>query len=199
MSRQLFKMTQIAVAMSAAAFAAPAAHAVQATTTVEVTFPQMLILYTYDRISLDVTAASLASKLGVVGGTCTADSYCIEFAATGPLNWDMNNPVDANIAGGAAALPDLSAVAVNIDNAWGVRSVSAGGGLAASILAPAALTGPGANLNVVTASTDNPTPTRGLGVLNASRTGSIDFTLNLSTLDTQGRYSGDFVVQVTSP
>ena len=111
----------------------------------------------------------------------------------------MTSAVDANIAGSAVALPALNAVAVNIGNAWGVRSVAAGAGLTAAVTGPATLTGPGTALAVSGVGTNNTTPTRGMGVLNASRTGSIDFTLNLSVLDTAGAYSGNFVVSVTSP
>jgi hypothetical protein len=110
--------------------------------------------------------------------------------------------VNADIAPGAAALPALNAVAVNLDNAWGVRSVAAGAGLTATVTGPANLTGPSPSLPlplVGLASTDNPAPSRGMGALNASRTGSIDFTLDLTNLDTAGAYSGLFAIEVTSP
>jgi hypothetical protein len=202
MFHQMLKGKGLSIALGAALLASPAAHAVTATTTVQVTFPQVLILYSYDQIALDVTAATLATQLGVSGATCTSGSYCVEFAApTSTLNWDMTNPVDANIAGGAAALPTLSAVGVSISNAWGVRSVAAGGGLTASVTGPASLVGPlgSSNLPVSLVGTNNTAPTRGMGVLNASRTGSINFTLNANGLDTAGAYSGDFVVEVVSP
>jgi hypothetical protein len=51
MSRPIFKLTQLAVAMSAAALAAPAVDAATANTTVEIAFPQVLILYSYDTFS----------------------------------------------------------------------------------------------------------------------------------------------------
>jgi len=185
--------------MGAAAIAAPAAYAVTATTTVEITFPQVLILYSYDTIQLDVTEATLATELGVTGASCTSGSYCVQFTNAGPLDWDMNSAVNADIATAASALPDLSAVAVNIENAWGVRSVAAAGGLTAGVTGPTSLTGPGASLAVSGATTDNFAPTRGMGALDSTRTGSIDFTLNLSTLNTAGTYTGDFVISVTSP
>lgn len=201
MFRRLLKGKGFSIALGSALLAAPAAHAVTATTTVQITFPQVLILYTYDQISLDVTAGTLSGALGVTGTNCTTGSYCVQLADPGPQTWDMLNPVDVDIASGTVGLLDLSAVGVNISNAWGVRSIAAAGGLTASVTGPTSLTGPAGStaLAVSSIGTDNTAPTRGMGALTADRTGSIDFTLDASALDTAGAYAGDFVVEVTSP
>jgi hypothetical protein len=201
MSRQLKKWTRIAAAAGAVALATPAAHAVQATTNVRVNFPQLLILYSFDQITLDVTQASLASKLGVTGASCTSGSYCVEFASAGPLNWDLvNNTVDANIA--PVDLTGIDDLDVVVSNAWAVRSVAAGGGgLAATVSGPGTLTGPGTALPVDEVGTDRPNPVPGLGSVapGSNRVGSINFSLDLRSLDRAGQYSGDFVIEVTSP
>jgi hypothetical protein len=200
MTRTMKRLAAVGL-IASAALGTQTAHAVSASTTIEIDFPTILVLYHYDTINMLVDAADLGTALAA-GGTasCTASGpgeYCVELTGPVGLAWDMVSPVDAgmDVDPGTSTLTPGN-VNVVIQNAWGVRSVGAAS-MSAGVTGPANLTDGTNNLGVsmTPPGTDNATPTPGL----ALDTGSIEFGVDLTNLNASGTYSGDFTITVTSP
>lgn len=201
---KLFKRLAAVGLIATAAMGTQSANAVSADTTIDVQFPEIIVLYHFGTISLEITQANLATALGAstLGLTCVpgpAGGYCVEVADPGPLTLDLAAPtVDAGMdtnAAATAALSPLGTITVVIENAWGVRSIGTINGLLTTITTPPNLSDGGLEtITVLNPTTDNPNPTVGLGL----DTGSMGFDMVLTSLDTAGNYTGVFTIDIVS-
>ncbi len=115
-------------ALASLLVAAPSAYAAQATTTVEVNFPTVLVMYHYDTIQLDVTSAALANF--ITGGSavaCAGDS-CESLGTldlTGSAISDLSAAtVDALVSDTNPALNGgTTSATFTVENAVGVRAL----------------------------------------------------------------------------
>ena len=163
------------------------AQAATATTTVEISFPQILILYTFDQIDLSVDAAGLADAITPGTTTCAGD-YCsdqgtVDLTGTG-LALDGSDTLDADIAGGVGSLP--GPVTVTVENAFGVRAL----GHSSYTAGVAAAGTPNAAFGSPAVTTPNYT---GLQL----STGDLSFTIDLSQLSGGATESQDYQITVT--
>ena len=94
------------------------------TTTIDVNFPEILVMYTYSNITLDLDATFFAGQLGL-GTTiaCDAGASCVD-ATTTTITVDALTE-DVDIAGQAAVPADgaLTDVSINLTNAIAARSL----------------------------------------------------------------------------
>ena len=166
---------------------ATSTQAATATTTVEINFPQILILYTFDQIDLAVDAAGLADAI-TTGTTACSGDYCSDQGTSDLsgtlLNLDGADVLDADIGTGVGSLP--GPVNITIQNAFGVRALGYSG-----YSANAAKTG------TANAAFGNPTVTTpGYTGLSLS-TGNLSFTIDLSQLSGSGAQAQDYQITVT--
>lgn len=197
MIKTLKRLTAVGV-IASAALGMQTAHAVSADTTIEIDFPTILVLYHFDTINLSVSEANLATALGASTSStsCTAGTgeYCVEVTGPVGLALDLATPtVDANMNDTIGPLTPLGTVSVEIDNAWGVRSIGAAAGLQASVTGNDLVQG-AETIPVSNDTTNDTNPAVGLTMA----TGDIAFDMDLSNLDTSGTYAGDFTITVVS-
>ncbi len=116
-------------ALASLLVAAPSAYAAQATTTVEVNFPTVLVMYHYDTIQLEVTSPALANFL--TGGSavaCAGDSCqslgTLDLTVSDPISDLSAATVDALLSDTNPALNGGSTSATfTVQNAVGVRAL----------------------------------------------------------------------------
>jgi hypothetical protein len=94
------------------------------TTTVTVTWPEVLILYTFDAITIEPDAAFMTNDL-TFSDTCTAGTgECESEAAPAASNLPIAGAATSVDAAGFLDSPDTSALlSIEIENAIGVRSL----------------------------------------------------------------------------
>lgn len=162
-------------------------NAATAVTTIELQFPQILILYTYDFIYLDVDPQGLVDSLtSGLGQECT-DQYCVN----SPFYFDRLDifggvaTVDADIQ--SQDLGISSDVFVEIRNAFGVRGLGFSNYTAS--VAPVGGSNPGLFTN------------EGVSQPNYSglsfETGDLFFTLDLNNVSDFGFESQSYAITVT--
>lgn len=107
--------------LCAAAIGSPVASAATASTTVDINFPTLLIMYHYDTIDLDLDATSLGTHLvtaatGCSGDVCTSQGDITR--SSGPISANTN--VDASFTAPAF---DNNSATFTLQNAVGVRGL----------------------------------------------------------------------------
>ncbi len=186
----------------AAAFAVPGAHAASGTTSIDIDFPPLLILYYYDSIPITVDAASFATATGmdtpancnvnVPGVECgvTSSPTLTPTAALGQIN------ANADIATDGAPAALTTTINFDINNAWGVRSLVGAGG--AGTL-DATITQGGGDFVAASATSD----LAGAGAVASSLTltpgsnvGDLQFAVDLTSLADPSTASDTITVQV---
>ena len=105
---------------------APLGHAATATTTIDVNFPSVVVMYHYDTITLQVDQTALANYMAGGAAACGGD-FCDNLTGTLDLTGspvtDLSGApvsVDANVNPPA---PPATAVPVTVQNAVGVRAL----------------------------------------------------------------------------
>ena len=72
--------------LAAAAITNSTAHAAQASVTIDVSLPTVLVMYHYDTIALDIDKNALGTYLvGVNGSACGVDEFCSTDGAAAPV------------------------------------------------------------------------------------------------------------------
>ncbi len=118
----------------ACALAVPQAFAATGTTSVDIDFPPLLILYYYDNIPITVDAASFATATGMdAPAGCSVDAPGVECnvaaAPTPTLTAALGSiTADADIGTDGAPAALNTTISFDINNAWGVRSLVGGAG-----------------------------------------------------------------------
>ncbi len=112
---------------------APQSYAASGTTSIDIDFPPLLILYYYNSIPITVDAASFATATGMdAPAGCTTDAPGVECdvgAATPTLTSALGQiTADADVIGDAPAANLTTTISFDINNAWGVRSLVGGAG-----------------------------------------------------------------------
>lgn len=104
---------------------ASAQSSASATTNVVVNFPEVLVLYTFSDVTLNMDAAFLKSNLGLgTIGVCTSGNECVNAGAFGSVTVDATSE-DLDIASDAQvpADGDLTDITLTLENAIGARSL----------------------------------------------------------------------------
>jgi hypothetical protein len=181
----------VAASLLALSFSAPV-NAASGTTTLSVTLNELVILYYYDDISFEISAADLVDYLeptvdgnDAIEETAGGNDLGVVSLAAGAIS------DDATMTPTVATLTDIE---VTIANAWAVRSIDADGALVAAVTVfGATLTNAGGGtigLSVTGSGTNDATPTSGLTL----QTGDIVFDMDMSSADRSGAYTGGSVL-----
>lgn len=114
----------------AMAVSAPGAFAASGTTSIDIDFPPLLILYYYDEIPINVDAAAFATATGLDALACTADApgLSCDATATAPTLTAAAGVITTatDIAGDNPAPTLDTTIDFDINNAWAVRSLGLG-------------------------------------------------------------------------
>ena len=101
----------------------PGTQAADVSTTIDINFPSVMVLYYYNQIDLDVDADTLVNQLGGSSGECDSagtGENCVQ-AADQTYSLDLDSPtVTADIQTDGGALSSAP-VDVTIENAYGMR------------------------------------------------------------------------------
>ncbi|KZX57934.1 hypothetical protein A3709_20125 [Halioglobus sp. HI00S01] len=184
------RATAITGAM-AATFLSSGAHSASIITDVDLNFPQVLVLYAFDAIEIDIDEAGLINAIDPGASDCTDQDYCVEL-----LGEDLSgSPLDLTGGSGSidAGLDDSDlvpldgSVSVTINNAFGVRALG-------YTQYNASVTKTGTANDVFAGTPTVSTPT--YDGLNLS-TGSLSFDIDLNELSVSGVQSQSYQITVT--
>jgi hypothetical protein len=181
----------VAASLLAVSFSAPV-NAASGTTTLSVTLNELVILYYYDNISFEISAADLVKYLepgadanDAIEETAGGNDLGTVSLASGEISGDVTM---------TPTIATLTEIEVTIANAWAVRSIDADGALVAAVtVSGATLTNPGGGtigLSITGSGTNDTAPTSGLTL----QTGDIVFNMDVSNADRSGDYTGGSVL-----
>lgn len=189
-----------------AVLAVPASHAASGTTTVNVTFPPLIILYYFNQIDVALSSADVQALLANNGNTftgCVSAADGLECAAAtnaslaaGSGTVDAVNPeitFDANITGDANVPAGglTTTISVILQNSWAVRALSS---TALSATVPAGAIG---DFSSVTISPGSPDVSLTLGGAN-NNIGDLTLNLDIDNTTTALLATGDITITVVA-
>ena len=181
----------VAASLLAVSFSAPV-NAASGNTTLSVTLNELVILYYYDNISFEISAADLVKYL-----ESGADANDAIQETSGGNDLGTVSLAAGEISGDVTMTPTISSltdIEVTIDNAWAVRSIDADGALVASVAvsAPTLTNADGGTigLSITGSGTNDATPASGLTL----QAGDIVFNMDVSNADRSGDYTGGSVL-----
>ena len=126
--------TCLLLGFAAAALHAPHSFAASGTTSIDIDFPPLLILYYYNSIPITIDAASFSTATGMdAPAGCSTGAPGVECdvgAAAAPTLTSALGQItaDADIISDAPAAALTTPISFHINNAWGVRSLVGGAG-----------------------------------------------------------------------
>lgn len=197
----------LAVLSLAAVLGAPTTHAASGSTTVNVTFPPLIILYYFNQIDVALSSADVQALLDNAGNTltgctlaggdlnCAAATDASLAAGTGTVDatlpqitFDANITGDANVPAGSFT----TTISVVLENSWAVRALTSNA-LAASV--PAGAIG---DFSSVTISPTVPDASLTLGGGN-DNIGTLTLDLDIDNTAAPLVATGDILITVTAP
>lgn len=165
----------------------------QATTNVVVNFPEVLVLYTFSDVSLNMDAAFLKSNMGLGTLTVCSTGNCVNAGGIGPVTVDATSE-DLDLASDAQ-VPGISAltdITLTLQNAVGARSLGMTDANYTLGVADGGLTG------VLGVGATQPTSFTNTGL--ALSTQSLQIKIDVSEIDTQAEsvsVNENFVITVS--
>ncbi len=195
MNRRIFRSFYVAAALAGFTSILPvtSAHAATAETTISVNFPSIVVLYTYDSITLDVSEAGLgaaikggATTVSCSSDQCTASQAAVKDLTATQLTLDGNDVITADITSAVGALP--TDIEVTINDAFGARCLGCGTG------DYTVTTVDGGDSDVIGNFSPSAMPQNGLTL----STGSLSFQVDLSQVTSNGVVTEDVTITVTS-
>ena len=186
--RKAAKAGLMAGSLSGLALVSQGAQAATGQVQVDVSFPPLIILYYYDQISVDVSAAQIATAAGLSG----SDSG-VEMEAGCDIVTTIGTVGAGSIEASASATTDASGVtnliSFDIDNVWAVRSIATNN-------LTATLTGTSGEFTNVSSSLAGANVVPGWS-FGAGNTGDITFDIDLTTVTDPSSISDTITIAVS--
>jgi hypothetical protein len=214
------KALTIALVAAVVAIAGAGTASAQATgtTDIDIDFPNLLVLYYYDAIQVDINATDVLTLIGATPTSIVGDVAAIEQSGSAITASAGGTDLEATleVVDDSLGLGGLNSVQLDLLGVWGVRSLSGTARLQVAPTANTTLLGPGgvsaigvsapqirlqsAGPDWTAASTNLEFTTLGLGSL---QRGDIQLTLNLTGVTVGGLHSsgadGTYVVSASRP
>ncbi|MBT4521468.1 MAG: hypothetical protein HOC23_15825 [Halieaceae bacterium] len=168
---------------------APGAYAASGETDVSISFPDLIILYYYSAIDINLSAANMGELIDNVTTECTGvnstDKACastLDPLSAGTVS-GTKATYDADITGAALTSTDFT---FDIQGAWAVRALT-GGTLTA--------TASGGTGDFTAVATDTTAPTASL-TLGGGNIGNVKFNVDMTTVQSGGTMSASDTITI---
>lgn len=186
------------------------------TTDIDIDFPNLLVLYYYDAIDVNINAEDVVDLLGATAANANADEAAVEETGSAITASAGGTDLEAtlNVAGTLNGLGTLTDVQLDLLGVWGVRGLSGPANIQVNPTANTSLVNAGSTIGVSTprirvsgggtwtdAGSNIPSfSTTGLGTL---QRGDIQLTLDLSGVTLSGSHSsgsdGTYTITAARP
>lgn len=209
-------VTICAVALAITFVGAGTASAqVTGTTDIDIDFPNLLVLYYYDAIQVNIDAATLADVLGATVDTSAGDLTTVQETLGAAINASVGGTdleALANVTGDLTT-GNLSSIQLDLLGVWGLRGLTGTASVQVNPTTNTALVNGTSQIDVSApqirlsgaggwtgAGTDISVTTSGLGTL---QRGDVQLTLDMSGVTASGNHTsttdGTFVITASRP